>query len=429
MNTIKWIITVIVVGFSAVVAAQRNGKPNIIFLLTDDQRWDSLGCMGNPVVQTPNIDEMAAHGALFKNMYVSISICAPSRACFLSGQYAQRHGVHDFATPLKPQAFENTYPAILRNNGYYTGFVGKYGVGQEKDLPRQFFDYWHDFLNQCPKDKPFCLSISFKAPHCQDGDPRQFIYDPADEVLYKDVTIPPAPASDPAEWEKFPDFFKADNEARTRWEIRFSTPKLYQTMVKGYYRLITEMDRAVGDIRKKLKEKGIDDNTVIIFAGDNGFFLGEHGMAGKWYAYEQSIRVPLVIYDPRLPDSLRGRKISEIALNVDVAPTILSLAGATVPQTMQGESLVPLLENKPVPWRQDFYYEHLVKIKTIPQSEAVVSLQYKYIVYPGQVPLYEELFDLQKDPLEQKNLAGEAIYKSVLEHMRIRLTQLRQKAT
>ena len=196
----------------------KNESPNIIFLLTDDQRWDALGCMGNQILQTPNIDQIAAEGIIFENAYVTTSICAVSRASILAGQYASRTGIHDFATPFSPEALAKNYPAILKNAGYFTGFIGKFGIGSNP--PDTLFDYWKamtaqptyehfdeegnmthytrivsenimEFLGMCSARKPFCLSVSFKAPHVQDGDPRQFIYDPAYKDLYKDDSIPP----------------------------------------------------------------------------------------------------------------------------------------------------------------------------------------------------------------------------------------------
>jgi hypothetical protein len=179
-------------------------RPNIVFLLTDDQRWDTMGCAGNPIIRTPNMDAMAIDGVRFTNAFVTTSICASSRASIFSGQWVSRHGIKDFATPFSPDALAQTYPMLLRGAGYRIGFIGKYGVGTEKDLPVDKYDYWKgfpgqgmyehkdengnykhltqiigeqaiEFLRGCSEQQPFCLSISFKAPHVQDEDPRQFI--------------------------------------------------------------------------------------------------------------------------------------------------------------------------------------------------------------------------------------------------------------
>jgi len=423
----------------------KNQKPNIIFLLTDDQRWDTMGCMGNTIIQTPNMDMLAHDGVLFKNAFVTTSICCVSRASIFSGLYARRHKIIDFKTDFSEQALSQTYPMLLKNAGYYTGFIGKFGVGN--NLPANVFDYWRgipgqpvyeqkdengkprhltqimgdqslEFLSLCPKDQPFCLSVSFKAPHVQDLDPRQFIYDPAFKDMYKESTIPVPKTADPKYFESFPAFFKDNNEGRIRWDIRFSTPVKFQESVKGYYRLLTGVDVVIGRIRKALEQLHFADNTIIILTGDNGFYLGEHGLAGKWYGHEESIRVPLVVYDPLLPKRMRGQIREEMALNIDIAPTLLSMAGIAIPDTMQGRDLVPLMNNKQTNWREEFFYEHLFDHKTIPKSEGVVTKRYKYMRYFEQSPVYEELYDLQTDPLEENNLAKYPEYGPVLEQLR-----------
>jgi arylsulfatase A-like enzyme len=450
-------------GVRGAGADQPRKPPNIIFLLTDDQRWDTLGCMGNRIIRTPSIDGMAAEGVRFGNTFVTTAICCTSRASIFSGQYARRHGIHDFNTAFTTEAWEQTWPARLKQAGFRMGFAGKYGVGPDKDFHKDTFDYWRgipgqpkyelkdkdgnyqhltqrlgeqsiEFLRSCSKDQPFCLSVSFKAPHVQDENPRQFLYDPVYRDVYKDVTIPVPKTATEKHLRELPEFLRNDETtARVRWKMRFATPELYQEMVKGYYRLITGVDTVVGRIRQELDRLGHADNTVIIFSGDNGFFLGEHGLAGKWYGYEESIRVPLVIYDPRLAAGLRGRSRREIVLNIDLAPTILALAGVAVPPVMQGVDLTPLLQGQTVPWRTDFLYEHLFDLRPggrttslIPKTEGVVSEQFKYLRYIEQDPPYEQLFDLQADPHEEQNLAGRAGCEDTLNAQRLRLQQLLQ---
>ncbi len=431
-------------------------RPNIIFLLTDDQRWDSLGCV-NPILRTPNIDAMAGDGVMFTNAYVTTAICCTSRASFLVGQYARRHGIIDFARQFTDEQLAGTYPMLMKQSGYRVGFVGKYGVGA-RDLPAASYDFWQgwagqgnyeghtdpngqpihltrlmgnqslEFLETCTTRQPFCLSVSFKAPHCQDGDTRQFIYDPQHEAVYKDVTFPPPKTATEADWQRLPEFLKTHNEARARWEIRFSTPEKYQEMVRNYHRLIYGVDAEVGRIRRKLQEKGLADNTIIIFAGDNGFYLGEHGLAGKWYPHEESIRVPLIIYDPRLPQSRRGKRPKAIALNIDLAPTMLHYAGIQVPAAMQGRDLSCLMEGRSVRWREDFFYEHLFEHKKIPKSEGVVGRRYKYVRWIDQKPVYEELYDLESNPEETINFVNDPGYREVLAAMRRRYEQLLAEA-
>ena len=439
-------------------AQNKSGRPNIIFLLTDDHRFDALGAMGNTIIRTPNLDKLANEGVLFTNAYVTTSISSSSRASLLTGQYTSRHGVNDFSTTFSPENLQNTYPMQLRAAGYTTGFIGKYGVGAYASQPAELFDYWAcdegsqpdyeltdpygyymhhtdrlnrdaaQFLdNYAGRDEPFCLSISFKAPHVQDGDPRQFITHPRYDPYYQDVTIPHPEICEDKYWEMLPDFFKENNEARIRWHLRFATPEMYQRSVKNYYRLITQVDDMVGDLTNQLKRLGADMNTIIIFMGDNGFFLGEHGLAGKWYIYEESIRVPLFIYDPTTPKDKRGKKISSIALNIDVAPTILSLAGISAPSVMQGQNLMETLQTNHSNWRNDFFYEHPFRHPAIPKSEGVVSVKYKYVIYYEQNPVYEAFFDLENDPHETRNLINDHQYKPMISEYKKRYQELKQQ--
>jgi arylsulfatase A-like enzyme len=429
--------------------------PNIIFLLTDDQRWDTLGCMGNPIIQTPNMDDLAANGVLFTHAFVTTSICASSRASILSGQFVRRHGIAGFATSFSEAALAQTYPLLLRGAGYRIGCVGKHGVGRGGDFPVDKYDVWFgcpgqcspyerkdkdgnykhltqifgdqiaEFLDGCSKEKPFCLSVNFKAPHVQDSDPRQFIPDRAYKDLYKNVTIPTPKTADPRYFDALPEFLRT-SEARRRWNIRFSTPEKFQESVKNYYRLIYGVDVVIGKIRAQLERLNLADNTIIILIGDNGFYLGEHGLAGKWFPHEESIRVPLLVYDPRAPKKLRGLTRDEFALNIDIAPTILQLAGLNPPPQMQGQSLLPLLTGKRTKWRTDFFYEHLFAHKTIPKTEALRTSRFKYARYIDFD--YEELYDLKSDPHETQNLAKDQKYRKTLISLRKRCDKLLKAA-
>ena len=441
-----WFVVVILA-----LSCKPERKPNIIFLLTDDQRWDALGYAGNDIIETPNMDRLASEGVYFNHAYVTTPICAVSRAGILSGQYARRHGIHGFSTHFSDSAYADTYPMLLKAAGYKIGFIGKYGVGKEEDFPWKKYDYWKcfggqgrywhqrddgswvhltelmgdravDFIDQMSADTAFCLSVSFKAPHVQDGDPRQFLYDSAYAGLYENVTIPIPQTADSVYWEAFPAFFKNNNEARRRWAMRFATPEMYQQSVKGYYRLIYGIDVVIGRIRKALDDKGLGDNTVIILLGDNGFYLSEHGMAGKWYAHKESVMVPLIYYDPRNEGKIHGMRRDEIALNIDIAPTILDLAGVAVPESVQGRSLLKLINEKERnDWRQGFLFEHLFKYKTIPMSEGVIGQRYKYVRFLVDDPQNEWLFDLEKDPDEVINFADSASYEAVKDSL-IRVT-------
>ncbi|WP_378411521.1 sulfatase [Rhodocytophaga aerolata] len=435
-------------------------KPNIIFILTDDHRWDALGAMGNKIIQTPHLDKLAGDGIMFRNAYVTTAICAVSRASLLSGQYQSRHKIEDFATSFSSEALKKTYPMLLKEAGYKVGFIGKYGVGNPKDQPNEQYDFWActnkgqpdyemideegNFIHHTDKvakdvsmfltqfagkaDSPFCLSVSFKAPHEQDGDPPRFIVQERFKELYAKETMPVPETADPKYWNSFPEFFRTDtNIARKRWKPLFSTPELHQATVKNYYRLITGVDEVVGKIREQLKKQGIVDNTIIIFTGDNGFYLGEHGMEGKWYGHEESIRVPLLIYDPRKGKTMKGKTPEQIALNVDIAPTILSMAGVSAPKDMQGIDLMQLVNQRDeTVARKDFFYEHtFMGSPGIPQVEGVVSIDLKYMKFIEHG--YEELYDLKKDPYEKQNLAENQAYAVKLKKMQSRYQELKKK--
>jgi len=425
-------------------------RPNIIFLLADDMRWDAMSCAGNKVLQTPHLDRLATQGVLFHNNFCTTSICAVSRASFFTGQYASRHGIRGFSTPLSPQAFTRSYPGLLKANGYRTGFVGKWGLGGK--LPKDCFDYWAGYAGQgsyfekgdsehltsklCRKaltfirdsgnQQPFCLSVSFKAPHTQDR-LKRFVPDPQYEDLFKEVNIPIFRTANEKAFEAKPDFIQKSLN-RIRWEWRFATPEMYQKTVKDYYRLIVGIDQTVKQILALLDQQKLADNTVIIFTSDNGFFLGEHGLAGKWLMYEESVRIPLIIYDPNLPPQRRGQRVDQITLNIDMAPTMLDYAGITIPPEMQGRSLKSLLDGQVSEWRKEFFYEHHFSANgRIPQTEGVRTERWKYIRYLESDPLYEELFDLQDDPLEERNLVFSPKHTSVLNRMRERWQQWKER--
>lgn len=426
-------------------------RPNILFLLVDDLRHDTFGFAGHKICRTPHLDRLAAESHVFKNAFVTTAICMVSRASIFTGQYEARHKIHDFRTEFTESAWGKSYPHLLKAAGYHTGFIGKYGVGNKMTEARKTFDFWRgfagqgrfldpkrpnnqhltalqgdqslEFLRTVPEDKPWCLSVSFKAVHCQDGAKRQFPPDARDENMFSGVTIPAPPLSEPAIFQSLHEPLKT-SESRRRWEIRFS-PQLFQETVKDYYRLLFGVDREVGRMREALKKHGMAKNTVIIFTSDHGFYLGERGLAGKWFAHEESIRIPLVIHDPR--DEAESKPPhEELALNIDMAPTILSYAGISAPEDMQGRTLSPLLSGSSESWRQDFFYEHHFIPNRIPESEAVRGQRWKYIHWLAPKPGIEELYDLQSDPLERANLAGSPSHQKKLMEMRQRWKELRE---
>ncbi|MGV3663937.1 MAG: sulfatase [Prosthecobacter sp.] len=437
-------------------AAPAPSRPNVVFILVDDLRWNALGCMGDKIVQTPNIDRLAREGVLFKNMFVTTSICAVSRATALTGQWMRRHGISDFATGISDEKWKDTYPAQFRAAGYHSGFVGKYGVGNPAVTKARgaSFDFWRGepgqagrffieptdptrkhktakmgddaltFLTEAPKNKPFSLSISFNAVHARDHEKREYEPDSREEGLYDGIEIPLPKLATEEAFKRLPDFVQK-SEGRNRWTWRFDEPQKAQDILHDYYRLITGMDREVGRILDTLAQQKIADNTVVIFTADNGYALADRGMADKWYAYEEDMRVALIIKDPRLPKARHGTTVDAMALNVDLAPTMLDLAGLPVPAAMQGRSLKPLLEGRtPADWRTEFFYEHHTKPDRIPPVEAVRTQRWKYIRWLAPNPITEELYNLESDPLEEKNLVGDPVYTSSLQALKERWAKL-----
>lgn len=276
-----------------------------------------------------------------------------------------------------------------------------------------------DFIAQAPKDKPFCLSLSFSAPHAHDPSEQQYFWQKEVDHLYQNVTIAAPIMATEADFLAQPEYVRT-GENRTRWHWRFDTPEKYQRSVKGYYRMISGVDLEIGKIRKALEEKGLDKNTIIIVMGDNGYFLGERQLAGKWLMYDNSLRVPLIVYDPRRP---LHRDIQDEVLNIDIAPTIFGFAGIKSPSTWQGQSLASYVQGKsPAKRRKDFLVEHLWKVKIIASSEGIRSKHWKYFRYRDHLDR-EELYDLKQDPLEKKNLASEAKFQLILVQMRQKLEQ------
>jgi arylsulfatase A-like enzyme len=449
-------------------------RPNILFLLADDLRFNGVGFL-NKDVRTPNLDRLARDGVRFLNTFVTTSICCTSRASLFTGTYARRHGVWDFTTPLSSSLLKNSYPALLRKAGYRTGFFGKYGVGDYKKgddqgdgigpMPHvpvedaanfdviEDFDRYYDlkdvsrehhnneqiaekaiaFIRSQPLQQPFCLSLSFKTPHANDVDDLlmgQYVAEPDMYALYaRDIftegptvndTYSPeygggivggASMMNDASFKTLPDFIRT-SESRTRWLGRFSTPFLWQDSVRKYFALVTGMDRAIGQIMAVLEKTGLADETIVLFTSDNGYFLGDYGLSDKWYGYEASIRVPLMIRPLQRPGV---QEVTETTLNIDLAPTMLALAGIRIPATMQGEDLSPLWGERPLaePWRTDFLYEHYLAglpkysaadEKFIPSSEGLRNQRYTYLRYPRQQGENEQLFDRVADTNELTNV-------------------------
>ena len=421
-------------------------KPNIIFILTDDQRWDALHMAGNSIIETPEMDALARSGTYFKNAFSTTPICAASRASILTGLYERTHGYTFQKTRLQQPYADIIYPKILKDNGYRTGLFGKLGVIM--DNPKQYFDqsdfydrgdspdrrgYFYktidkdtvhltrysgfqaqQFIKNTPKDKPFCLSVFFSAPHAHDTAVEQYFWQSKSDYRYIDALIPSPVLSDKKYFNRLP-LEVQQGFNRTRWKWRFDTPEKYQNSIKGYYRMISEVDDEIGMLRKLLKEKGLADNTIIIIMGDNGYFTGDRQLADKWLMYDASIRIPLIIYDPRKNNPAT---IDAMVLNIDVSKSILEFAGLLAPKNYQGISLEPFLSKGNIPSkRKSILIEHLWKLPEIPSSEGIRTAQWKYFRY-RLIKAPEELYDLDKDPLETINLAGDIKYKKVINKLR-----------
>lgn len=431
---------------------QKESKPNVIFILTDDHRWDALGYAGNTIIQTPEMDKLARTGAYFKNAFVTTPICAASRASILSSMQERTHKYTFQTGDIRNEYMQASYPVLVKAAGYFTGFFGKFGVKYAKSenlfdiiedydrgpLPEKqgyFYkklgqDTVHltrytgqkalDFIDKVPDNQPFCLSLSFSAPHAHDNSVEQYFWQKETDNLYKDVVIPEPKLADNIYFDRLPKGVR-EGFSRTRWTWRFDTPEKYQKSVKGYYRMISEIDTEIAKIRTKLAEKGMDKNTVIILMGDNGYFLGERQLADKWMMYDNSIRVPLIIYDPR---AKQHKDIEQMALNLDVPATIIDLLGIEQPKSWHGKSLRPIVwGNKNSINRDTILIEHLWEFDKIPPSEGIRTAEWKYFRYVNNKSM-EELYNLKKDPLEITNLAKNKDFQQVLKKLRAKCNQL-----
>jgi N-acetylglucosamine-6-sulfatase len=439
-------------------------RPNIVFILIDDLRWDELGIAGHPFIKTPNIDRIAKEGALFRNAFMTTPLCSPSRASFLTGQYAHKHGITDNIDRSAASHRLVTFPGLLHQSGYETAFIGKWHMGND-DTPRPGFDRWVSFKGQGTyrdpeinedgnsvkpsgyitdllssyavqfikrrHDKPFLVYLAHKAIHPEvtqnnDGsvnlaDAERFIPAERHKNLYSGRTIPRranygrSPVGKPALQRRLGDLPPLGSATATRDET-----------ILGRQRSLMAIEDGVAEIFKALKESGQLNNTVIVFTSDNGYFYGEHGLSvERRLAYEESIRMPLLM---RYPKAIKAGTVrNEFVLNIDLAPTLLELAGLTVPDSMQGRSIVPLIQEKRPRWRSAFLVEYYSD-KVFPRIllmgyKAVRNRRWKYIHYV-ELEGMDELYDLRSDPFEMKNVIDRPGAAKVLEEMRQEMKRL-----
>ncbi|MFC4700659.1 sulfatase [Glaciecola siphonariae] len=453
-------------------------QQNVIFILTDDQRYDQLGFM-NPEIQTPNIDKLASEGVHFKNAFVTTSLCSPSRASILTGQYMHNHGVVDNNSSAK--ASSRFFPEYLQQAGYQTAFVGKWHMGgtggnsHYTDDPQPGFDYWLSFpgqgnyfpvkdatgktnsfningkrveqkayitdeltdyslnwLNEQQKasganKKPFFLYLSHKAVHAD------FAPAPRHENIYAnvDIALPDSMANTPENYVGKPMWVKNQRNSWHGVDFPYHSTLNVAEYKRQYYRAIAAVDDSIGRIMQYLEDNQLKHNTSVFLMGDNGFLFGEHGLIDKRNAYEESIRVPLLLWSPSMVKP--SQSIEKTALGIDIAPTILDIAGAKSPSQFEGDSLLPLINSRfesisgkrAAQWRDSFLYEYYWEFNYphTPTTFALRTDKYKLIQYHG-VWDTEELYDIQNDPKEMNNLIEEPALLRTKVEMREKLFEL-----
>lgn len=428
-------------------------RRNIIFVLTDDQRYDALGFMkAQSFLKTPNMDRLAKEGAHCKNTFVTTSLCSPSRASMLTGKYAFQHRIVDNNTPI-PKGTE-FFPQYLQAAGYKTAFIGKWHMGNAGDAPQAGFDHWvsfkgqgtylpsknglnvdgkHvpqkgyitdeltdyavDWISQQPKDQPYFLYLSHKAVHSEfiPAERHKGRYANAEFRLPESLAAPQDPATPRPVW--------VQNQRNSWHGIEFPYHDSHLSIAdyyKRYAETLLAVDDSLGRILKLLEQRGELDSTFLAFAGDNGFCFGEHGLIDKRQAYEESMRIPLLVRCPEL--IAPGTVVNEDVANIDFMPTFLDVASVKPPQGLAGLSFLPLLEGKQTPWRKDLLYVYYWE-RNFPQTPTVHAIRtdrYKYIHYYG-IWDSDELYDLQSDPHELKNLVYSPEHRSILADLKQRL--------
>lgn len=440
-------------------------KPNVLFILCDDLRPDALGCYGSKHVKTPHIDRLASEGVRFANTFCTTSLCSPSRASILSGLYAHTHGVTNNFTEY-PNSMPS-FPSVLHDAGYATAYFGKYHMGENNDEPRPGFDRfvthkgqgsyfdteWNlngkerkvikgyyttvvtdlamDWLKQQSAEKPWCAFIGHKAPHSF------YTPEPKYEHSFDDVRVPyPATAfhlDDKPAWMKqrlytWHGIYGPLFEWRKKFpDDRPEAVKDFENMVHGYWGTVLSVDDSVARVRAWLEETKQLDNTIIVFMGDNGLLEGEHGMVDKRTAHEASLRIPLVV---RYPGLGAGKVVPQQALTVDMAPSLLELCSAPALPKSHGQSWVKLVQNGDPAWRKSWFYHYNYEkqFPYTPNVRAIRTDRWKYIHYPhgdGSADKHlSELYDLQNDPGETKNLINDPKLAGTITELKAELAKL-----
>lgn len=424
--------------------------PNIVFFFADDQNPSTLGCYGNSIIQTPNIDALAARGTRFDNAFVSQSICWVSRTTILTGLTGRSYGTpgnHDLA---RADAVETFYTDILRQNGYRTGQFGKWHAKMAKGFIREaHFDEFEfidrnpyfktledgslrhetdlvvdrgiDFVKRQKDGQPFALNLWFNAGHAEDSDRRTafgvYPWPPSTNGMYDDQTF--ERSDDAAKiFATLPEIMQT-TIGRERFFWRWDSDSKYQANMRAYYRMISGIDHAIGRMIKTLEEQGLADNTIIIYTADNGYYMGRRGLAGKWSHFEESLRVPMIIMDPRQAD----HRVSQASvLNLDLPSTILDYAGIEVPEKFEGQSLTGIVSGESDEgFRDSTFHEHFAARNRLPAFEGVRTDRWKYARYVDSGD--EFLHDLKSDPGETVNLVDDPSSAETLAEMRSKTDQ------
>jgi N-acetylglucosamine-6-sulfatase len=419
--------------------------PNIILILSDDHRYDFMSFMGRPkFLDTPGFNEMAKEGVHLQNSFVTTSLCSPSRASVLTGMYSHRHEVVDNDSPV-PQG-NIFFPEYLQKKGYETAFIGKWHMGNKSDEPRKGFDKWISFKGQGvyydpllnvdgkhiqlkgyitdilteyaveyikqKREKPFFLYLSHKAVHA--------MFEPArrHKGKFENVKIE-YPSTMPNTEENFADKPRWVREQRYGWhgvDYMYNGQLHFDEFYKRYCETILSLDESILKVVETLKETALNKSTVTFYMSDNGFSLGEHGLIDKRQMYEESMRIPLLAYAPAIIRP--GTKITELIQNIDIAPTILELAGIKTPEQMDGASFVPLLKGERIPWRKEIFYEYFWE-RPFPHTPTVFGIRtekFKYMTYHGIWDI-DELYDIENDPEEKHNLFKNPEYQELYKNL------------
>ena len=435
-----------------------NHKPrNVVFILCDDHRYDAMGFMGHPFLETPRMDALARGGVHFKNAFVTTALCSPSRASILTGLYAHRHRVVDNNNPIPAGTI--FFPQYLQQAGYDTAFIGKWHMGGESDAPQPGFNHWISFRGQgtylpgsnglningrrVPQkgyitdeltdyaiewlkrprgNRPFMLYLSHKAVHSD------FVPAERHKGRYKDKSFTPPPTMNEAaeDYANKPLWVRNQRNSFHGVDFTYQSDLDIGEYYKRYAETLLAVDESIGRVMDYLREQKLLDSTLIIYMGDNGFAFGEHGLIDKRTAYEESMRVPMLAHCPELFKG--GTIVEKMVANIDIAPTILEAAGLRAPSKWDGRSFLALAQGKPTAWRSELLYEYYWE-RNFPQTPTVHALRgdrYKYMHYHG-IWDTDELYDLLNDPLETKNLISkpenEQLVKKLNEQLFQKLTE------